>query len=99
MTIGYLRCLVYIFLIPHWLLYHGLPKEKRKLVDEDIDEMNRRTKRSQGLLYYLAFEKPYRNLFYYRIGAVSKILKRLAPEYSNFIIGSSIERIGGVCLC
>lgn len=93
--IGFIRRLFYILLIPHWIIYKKQPEENRQLIDEDVAEMNRRLHKSCGLLYYLAFEKPYRNLFYYRIGKVSKLLKRIVPEYSNFIIGSSIENIGG----
>lgn len=95
MIIEYARRFFYIFLLPHWIIYKRLPIEKKRLIVEDIAEMNRRLHKSHGLLYYLTFEKPYRNVFYYRIGSISKILKRLVPEYNNFIIGSNIETIEG----
>jgi len=91
-----IKKLLYILLIPHWVSYKIQPKGIKQSILEDITIMNKRLNKSEGLLYYLTFEKPYRNLFYYRIGNISKILKVYIPEYSNFIIGKNINIAGGI---
>ena len=84
-----------IFTWPAKIFYHISSFDIRRLVDSDIDEMNRRTKqtKNQGLLYWLIFHQPYRNLFYYRIGKLSKLISWYLRPYPLFMI-SAKEGIG-----
>lgn len=83
----------YIFVIPHLLCFYLVDSTKRQLIQSDVEEMNRRCNKKEGLAYYLIFEKPYRNLFYYRIGEWGAILKNFLPSYKGFFI--SCESWGG----
>lgn len=58
-------------------------------------EMNRRCKTERGLAYYLVFQKPYRNIFYYRIGKISRCLKLLLRPYSTLWISEKMDSFGG----
>lgn len=94
--INKLRYICYFFLIPHYLIYRFTSKETKKAINEDILVMNKRLNIKKGLLYYLAFKKPYRNLFYYRIGGIiPKILKRIVREYPGFVISYHSKIQGG----
>ena len=77
-----------IFFWPAKILYHISSINIRRLVDSDIDEMNKRMKlsKTRGLLYWLIFHQPYRNLFYYRIGKLSKIISWYLRPYPLFFI-------------
>ncbi len=90
-----LYLLGYFLAIPHLLVYHYSSSDIKKDIEEDIDEMNRRNDNKRGLAYYLIFHQPYRNLFYYRVGKLSKVLKIILPEYRYFYISPSIKKIGG----
>ena len=92
--IRYYLCLIFAF--PAMVIYKFSSLEKRLLVDSDIQEMNKRTKQAQnqGLLYWLIFHQPYRNLFYYRIGKLSKIISWYLRPYPLFFINAK-EGIGG----
>ncbi len=79
---------------PHMICYMIAKKNVKKMIDSDIEEMNRRLDLKKGLLYYLAIQKPYRNLFYYRIGRVSSILNKILRPYQLFQINSTIVSIG-----
>ena len=93
-TIVYLVKVILLF--PHFIVYILLPQNIKNLILSDVEEMNKRLQQSKSLLYYLAFYKPYRNLFYYRLGAKkSKLLKCLMAEYPLFIISSRVKHIGG----
>ena len=86
--------LIYPLAIPHWIAYKMSPSASRHLIDTDVAEMQRRCKLpNKGLLYWLVFQKPYRNLLYYRIPD-SRLLRFLLPKYPLFAI-SSKEGIGG----
>lgn len=88
-----LRYLLYIFALLHWIVYVKSKKSLRDLVDSDIREMQKRMKKpNKGLLYWLVFTKPYRNLFYYRIPQ-ARYLRILLPAYTFFHI-SVKEGIG-----
>ena len=86
--------LLYPLAIPHWIAYKISSSSTRHLIDTNVVEMQRRCKLpNKGLLYWLIFHKPYRNLFYYRIPG-SRLLRFLLPQYPLFGI-SSKEGIGG----
>lgn len=73
--------------IIHLLFYFGAKKSIKELIDSDVEEMNRRLKRQSSLAYYLVWRRPYRNLFYYRIGnRKSFILKCILRPYPMFYI-------------
>lgn len=55
-----LKSLLYILLLPHYLLYKLASKEVKYLIDSDIQEMNRRLSINKSLFYYLAYHVPYR---------------------------------------
>lgn len=93
-----IKKIYYIILIFHYLAYNMANSTTKCLIDEDIAEMNRRLKVNKGLLYYLTLYKPYRNLFYHRIGKMSKILKIYVREYSLFRIGEVVNIDGGACV-
>lgn len=89
------KCLEYLFFIPHYFAYLSLSKEIKELVDSDVYEMNRRKKQQKGLLHYLNFHAPYRNLFYWRVGGrKAQVLKLFAKEYPLFTISPSLQKWG-----
>lgn len=85
----------YILSIPHYIVYVTLPEKAKQLVKEDLFEMNRRGNRDNGLCYYLVYKKPYRNLFYIRVGKKASVLRFFLPPYPLFSIGA--QSIGGGC--
>ena len=94
MIFEFLFCWKYLFTIPHLLVYCFLPKETKALIKEDVNEMCKRCYVKKGLAYFLAFKKPYRNLFYYRTGKITgKLLGVFLPNYKDFYIIS--DSIGG----
>ena len=65
------------------------------MINSDVEEMNRRNNSNYRLIYYLTVTKPYRNLFYFRIGGwKAKFLKIFAKEYPQFTLCSTIKHIG-----
>lgn len=70
----YFKYILYPIALLHYLAFKYSSKSTRHLIQSDIDEMNRRNATCFGLLHYLVTQKPYRNLFYYRIGG-GQILK------------------------
>ena len=84
------------FLFMHYFVYILSDSETKSLINEDIKEMNRRRHFRKGLLYYLAIEKPYRNVFYYRIGhRKSRFLQFIIKPYPFFTI--QVEQGIGPC--
>ncbi len=79
-----MRRLLYPLLLIHWFRYRFSNINTRHLIDKDIDYMNARCSDNKGLLYYLTYHKPYRNVFYYRIGGSCHLLKLVARPYSLF---------------
>lgn len=64
---------------------------EQELVYSDIEEMNMRYgTKGKGLIYWLIFFQPYRNLFYKRIPS-SKYLRFILPEYPLFQISVKKE--------
>lgn len=87
--------LKFIFVIPHIITFHCLDKKTKKIIGDDIAEMNRRCKLSRSLPYYLITRKPYRNLFYYRIGRFSYFLNLFLPKEKTFWITNAVKSFGG----
>lgn len=58
--------------------------------------MNHRCNLNKGLANYLVYHRPYRNLFYYRMGAGKKriLMQLLLSPYPFFEIQDQIEEIG-----
>lgn len=83
----------YILAFPHLIAYEFSSREIKEAIDEDVKEMNERCKKNEGFIYYLVNREPYRNLFYYRIGKPSKILRVFLKPYHLFFIGQ-VESIG-----
>lgn len=83
-----------LFICPHMLCVFFAKKNIKELIASDVEEMNRREGLNKGLFHYIIFNKPYRNLFYYRIGRVSSILNKILRPYPLFQINSTIESIG-----
>ncbi len=67
-------------------MFVKITEETKKLIDSDVEEMNRRCGRHNKLDWYLIHERPYRNLFYYRVPKARR-LRFFFPEYSLFHIG------------
>ena len=89
-----LHLFLYPLAVPHWMFYKLSPNSAQKLVDSDVEEMNKRCRESnRGLLYWLVNAKPYRNLFYVRIPQ-ARYLRVFLPQYSLFSIGAK-DGIGG----
>ena len=82
-----LRYLLYPIAFLHWLFFKFSSAKTKDLVKSDIEEMRRRGpgKKRKGLIYWLVFKRPYRNLFYYRVPR-ARFLKNILPEYSLFFI-------------
>lgn len=85
----------YALVIPHLMAFKLCPLKTKILVVEDVRAMNLKRAINESLAYYLIYAKPYRNLFYSRVGRISKILKLFLPEYPFFFIGCGIENFGG----
>ena len=80
--------------MPHLMYYLFADGKTKKLIEEDVDEMNRRCKINENLAFFLIFKKPYRNMFYSRVGKRSgRVLSFCLPSYENFTI--SCNSIGG----
>ena len=89
-----IKYLLYPIAFIFWIIYRLSPAPTRELVDSDVREMQRRYKiNGKGLMYWLVFQEPYRNLFYYRVPS-ARFLRILLPQYDLFYI-SSKEGIGG----
>lgn len=68
------------------LLYYISNKRVKHLIDTDVEEMNNRLKQEKKMIFYLALYKAYRNVFYYRIGNKSFLVRwYLHPEESFYI--------------
>lgn len=83
----------FFLVVPYLLCYLLMGKEKKKLIEEDVDEMNRRCHKRKNLAYYLIVRKPYRNLFCHRLGRNKQLLGLFLPLYKDFYIAHG--SIGG----
>lgn len=93
MSLNIIKVLLFPLLIFHYLAFVFSDPIKKDLIKSDILIMNYRKKIDKSLFYYLIFEPPYRNLFYYRIGAMSKLLRLLLRPYPLFSI--EVKEFGG----
>lgn len=89
------KYLLYPLILPHYLCFLASDTNIKSLIKMDIEEMNRRLKKSKGLFFYLASHAPYRNLFYYRIGRMLWFLRTLLKPYPRFFISNNVKSIGG----
>lgn len=80
--------------MPHLICYLFQERETKELIKTDVLEMNRRCKQNEWLAYYIIFTRPYRNLFYCRIGKYwGAFLSCFLPPYKDFYI--ACKNIGG----
>lgn len=87
-------CWKYLLVIPHLLCYALLDSRTKHLIASDVDEMNRRCKVKENLAYFLIFQRPFRNLYYYRMGIYKGlILSFFLHSYKDFYIYS--KQLGG----
>ena len=72
----------------HLIAFLRLDKSEQSLIESDVLEMNRRFSPDieRTLFFYLKRQKPYRNLFYYRVGPVASYLKIFARPYPFFYL-------------
>jgi len=86
----------YIFALPHIICFKAASESIKTQIRGDIEEMNQRCNLHKSLAYYLVFQRPYRNLYYYRIGGGRKrlIMKMFLPPYPNFYIPDQLEEFG-----
>lgn len=90
----YLYFWKYFFVLPHLICYKFQNDEIKQLIDSDLDEMNLRCKQKENLAYYLVLAKPFRNLFYCRVGKLcGYALSCFLPPYEGFYI--SCKCLGG----
>lgn len=80
----------YVLVLPHLIAYLFVDSSCKKDIEDDLEEMNKRCHINKGLAYYLIFMKPYRNLYYYRIGKYWGYLLSISlPLYDNFYIDTA----------
>lgn len=76
-----------ILAIPHILMYKFSSQKIKDLIDSDVEKMNESLGyKDMTLAYYLLAWKPYRNLFYCRIGRKSRFVKWYLRPYPLFTI-------------
>lgn len=93
---SYILKLLYPLAFIHYVAYLFLPSRIKQDIDEDVAYMNERCRRQWSLIKYLVYEKPYRNLFYWRIGRKRNfLLEFLLPNQSFFTISDLCEEIAG----
>jgi serine acetyltransferase len=85
MKTGFLFIVYSPFLFLLKLVFNCASDEAKLLVESDVKEMNKRCNRNKGLLWYILCERPYRNLFYYRVPK-AKVFRFILPEYDLFLI-------------
>ncbi len=73
-----LRYAISLITCPLYLLYLSSDERTKWLIKTDIERMNMDLKINRGLLYYLAFQRPYRNLFYFRIRNINSVIIKVA---------------------
>ena len=85
-----------IRLFLYYFAYIFSDEETRNLINKDVDAMNMRCHLCKGFLWYLLKRRPYRNVFYYRIGnKKARYLSRILKPYPYFTITPNVKNIGG----
>ncbi len=90
-----IKTLLYPFALLHYIAFLSLNSKTKSLILSDIEEMNKRLRCKKGLFYYLINYSPYRNLFYYRVGVWSRVLKIFLKPYPLFRFSKTVKYIGG----
>lgn len=87
---------MHLFLFPHLLIYRY--SKSKCLIDDDVEMMCKRRnivyQHSMALVYILLKDKYYRNIFYNRVGSLSKIISWYLPKAKDFFPCTNIG--GGV---
>lgn len=80
-------------LIPH-IVFYSLKKD---VLADDITANYRGAAHSllHSFLILLVFKKEYRNIFYHRVGRLSRLFKWLLPPYETFILDTQMLIGGG----
>ena len=85
----------FLFVIPHYVVFALLSNDIKDMVISDVEEMNKRLGEPHSLYTYLVLYKPYRNLYYYRIGLKKyRWLRFFLKEYPMFKINPTVKHIG-----
>lgn len=88
---------IVFFLIPHLLAYYTCRRKNAIIADLDVlaEKNEIKSNRIFTLVYFLWFDKFYRNIFYYRLGKLSFILKYL-PQADSFYVPATLQLGSGV---
>lgn len=82
---------------PHFFAY--LFSSNRNLIKQDVARWKLEYAKTQSLsyclLFFLSFYPEFRNVFYYRIGSYSFILKLFCPQCNTLYITTSAHKIKG----
>lgn len=84
--IEFIRC------FPHLVIFN-LNKNKSIIkadITRSMEILNVKYSIPGGLIYLLSFQKPFRNLFYYRIGDLKYILNLFCPQLTSLVIQTPI---------
>lgn len=90
-----LIAIVEVVAFPLWVFYRFANTKTKVLVNEDVEEMNRRSNMKKSLLFWLATRKEYRNVFYKRIPK-TRHFRFILPRYPVFSINALEEMGGGI---
>ena len=75
-------------LLPHIILYYCMRGGE---ISEDIDANQRIVKNHfLAFLMLMVFKKPFRNVFYHRVGKAKFLISWLCPEYETFVLDSQM---------
>ena len=75
-------------LLPHIVLYSRMGG----VIYEDIDANQGIVKnRFLAFLMLMVFKKPFRNLFYHRVGKAKFLISWLCPEYETFVLDTQMK--------
>ena len=90
-----IRVLLYPLYLPHLFLFKRCKSVVKMEIKRDLAYMNMQFKHHRGLLYYLVFTPPYRNLYNYRMGNLGRLIRVIYPQYKSFYISSELQNFGG----
>lgn len=97
--IKFIKLFIYIFksifLLPHILIYYL--SNNRALINDDINaNLNRDYNIIFKLLYLLITNRYFRNIYYYRLGSKSFLIKWICPSENTFCICHNLKIDGGL---